>query len=165
MMGERGTGKTSFIRGMLSHLQWNSMISYEEALLSKDAVLIKFLESNANCFIIEDADTFIYKRESGNNVIHKFLNLGDGLISRKDKKLILTTNITSTDNIDSALIRPGRCFDVLYFDKLKPEESKNLINTMNLEVPIPDHAVSLAELFNEQQTFSGDNLKKKIGFI
>ena len=165
MMGERGTGKTSFIRGMLSHLQWNSMLSYDEVLLSKDDVLIRFLDSDANCFIIEDADTFIYKRESGNSVIHKFLNLGDGLISQKGKKLILSTNITSTDNIDSALIRPGRCFDVLQFDKLNPEEARNLIDAGNLDVPIPDHAVSLAELFNKQPTFSIDNMKKKVGFI
>lgn len=165
LMGQRGTGKTSFLRGMLHHNKWNPIISYDEALLSNDQMLIKFLLSDSNCFIIEDADTFIYKREQGNSVIHKFLNLGDGLITKSDKKLILTTNIISTDDIDSALIRPGRCFDVLHFDTLTPEQAKTLINTKGMNIPQPDKNVSIAELFNQQPIFSGNTLKKRVGFL
>jgi SpoVK/Ycf46/Vps4 family AAA+-type ATPase len=165
LMGQRGTGKTSFLRGLLHHNKWNPIISYDEALLSNDQMLIKFLLSESNCFIIEDADTFIYKREQGNNVIHKFLNLGDGLITKSDKKLILTTNITSTDEIDSALIRPGRCFDVLHFDTLTPEQAKTLIDTTGMNVPLPDRDVTIAELFNQQPIFSGNTLKKRVGFL
>lgn len=165
LMGERGTGKTSFLRGLLKLHQWDAMISYDEKILTDDKTLMRFLDSTSDCFIIEDADTFIYKREQGNNIIHKFLNLGDGLITKSDKKLILTTNITSTDEIDSALIRPGRCFDVLQFDKLTPEQAKTLIETKELNIPLPDKDVTIAELFNQQPIFSGNTLKKRVGFI
>ncbi len=165
LMGQRGTGKTSFLRGMIHHNKWNPIISYDESLLSNDQMLLKFILSDSDCFIIEDADTFIYKREQGNNIIHKFLNLGDGLITKSGKKLILTTNITSTDEIDSALIRPGRCFDVLQFDKLTPEQAKTLIETKELNIPLPEKDVTIAELFNQQPIFSGNTLKKRVGFI
>lgn len=165
LMGERGTGKTSFLRGLLKHHQWETMISYDEKTLTDDETLMRFLDSSSDCFIIEDADTLLYKRENGNNNIHKFLNLGDGLITKSGKKLILTTNITSTKDIDSALIRPGRCFDVLHFNKLTPEQSKNLIASKDLDIPIPDKDVTIAELFNQQPIFFGNTLKKRVGFI
>jgi hypothetical protein len=165
LMGERGTGKTSFIRGLLKRHCWDAMISYDERVLTHDSTLIKFLESSSDCFVIEDSDNLIYKREQGNNFVHKFLNLGDGLITKSGKKLILSTNITSTDEIDSALIRPGRCFDVLQFNKLTPEQSRNLIETRNLDITPPDRDVSIAELFNQQPKFSSDKLKKRVGFL
>lgn len=165
LMGERGTGKTSFIRGLLKRHRWDAMISYDEKVLTDDSTLIKFLESSSDCFVIEDSDNLIYKREQGNNFVHKFLNLGDGLITKSGKKLILSTNITSTDEIDSALIRPGRCFDVLQFNKLTPDQARNLIETKGLNVPLPDRDVTIAELFNQQPIFSGNTLKKRVGFL
>jgi hypothetical protein len=165
LMGERGTGKTSFIRGLLKRHRWDAMISYDEKVLTDDSTLIRFLESSSDCFVIEDSDNLIYKREQGNNFVHKFLNLGDGLITKSGKKLILSTNITSIDEIDSALIRPGRCFDVLQFNKLTPDQARNLIETRNLDITPPDRDVSIAELFNQQPNFSSDKLKKRVGFV
>lgn len=164
-MGERGTGKTSFIRGLLKRHRWDAMISYDERVLTDDYTLIRFLESSSDCFVIEDSDNLIYKREQGNNFVHKFLNLGDGLITKSGKKLILSTNITSTDEIDSALIRPGRCFDVLQFNKLTQDQARNLIETRNLDITPPDRDVSIAELFNQQPKFSSDKLKRRVGFL
>jgi ATP-dependent 26S proteasome regulatory subunit len=40
----------------------------------------------------------------------RFLNISDGLIKLPNKKLVFTTNVTNFENIDSALLRPGRCF-------------------------------------------------------
>jgi ATP-dependent 26S proteasome regulatory subunit len=49
-------------------------------------------------------------------MMHRFLNVGDGLVTTKGKKLIFSTNLPSIRDVDSALVRPGRCFDILNFD-------------------------------------------------
>lgn len=48
----------------------------------------------------------------------------DGLLSRKDK-IIITTN-QAIDTIDPALLRPGRCFDVLQLNPLSVEQAKEI---------------------------------------
>ncbi|MEJ8867663.1 hypothetical protein, partial [Pseudomonas jessenii] len=46
----------------------------------------------------------------GNQALHRFLNIADGVASADGKKIIFSTNLASVRDIDDALIRPGRCF-------------------------------------------------------
>jgi hypothetical protein len=166
LQGPPGTGKTSFIRGLLIHLKFNAVLSYDTKIIQNDGIFSSFISDNdLNCMIFEDADTFLNSRENGNTSMHRFLNVGDGLVSRPNKKIIFTTNLNSVKDIDPALIRPGRCFDVLEFASLTSEEAKNVAKKMNIEYASESSSdITLAEVFNAQQ-FHISKPKSKIGFI
>ena len=159
LLGPPGTGKTSFLRGLLHHAQSDALISYDPEILRDDEIFADFMSGQERFMILEDADTFLASRtKSGNTVMHKFLNVGDGLLSTKGKKIVFTTNLPSIRDIDDALMRPGRCFDVLRFGKLNPDDAKAIR---------PEHSgtepVSLAELLN-----GGSNpatRKEGVGFV
>ena len=92
--------------------------------------------------------------------MNRFLSVGDGLVTTKGKKIIFSTNLENLDSVDSALIRPGRCFDVLQFGKLKTEQANKLCNKLGLEPVNKDTTV--AEIFHTQ---THKMKEKKFGFI
>lgn len=77
----------------------------------------------APVIVIEDADILLSPRASGNKVMAELLNATSGLGSSFERKVIFTTNLTNREDIDEALMRPGRCFDVLDFRTLTPMEA------------------------------------------
>ena len=148
LLGPPGTGKTSFIRGLLQYTKTNALVSYDASILEKDYIFARFVEGQNNVMILEDADTFLGSRADGNNVMHKFLNVGDGLITSKGKKMIFSTNLPSIKDIDPALIRPGRCFDVLEFRAMRETEHNVLSDKLGIDRMTGEK--TLAELFHSQ---------------
>jgi ATP-dependent 26S proteasome regulatory subunit len=113
---------------------------------------------------LEDSDAFLKPRSDGNTMMHRFLNVGDGLVTTKGKKMIFSTNLPSIRDIDSALTRPGRCFDIIEFGNMSYGEAKLLAD--KLKTPMPDikDQYSVAEIFNSQtQTLKPK--ERKVGFI
>jgi hypothetical protein len=148
LLGPPGTGKTSFIRGLLQYTKTNALVSYDASILEKDYIFARFVEGQNNVMILEDADTFLGSRTEGNDVMHKFLNVGDGLITSKGKKMIFSTNLPSIKDIDPALIRPGRCFDVLEFRAMQETEHQVLADKLGIDRMTGEK--TLAELFHSQ---------------
>ena len=162
LIGAPGTGKTTFIRGLLQHSKTNALVSYDPAILEKDHIFVRFIEGTNNVMVLEDADSFLGNRTEGNTVMHKFLNVGDGLITTQGKKMIFSTNLPSIKDIDPALIRPGRCFDVIEFRSLKPSEHNILCDKLGLE-HLEDKEKTLAEIFYTQVEVKKIK-KKNMGF-
>jgi SpoVK/Ycf46/Vps4 family AAA+-type ATPase len=156
LLGEPGTGKTSFIRYLAYSQRMSTMITYDEALLASDGFFVDFLSDDEhNMLVIEDAETILTDRENdGNKVMSKILNVSDGLIKILDKKVIFTANLGDIDKVDRALIRPGRAFDVMMFRGLSFEEAKIAAKAANLPLPTEDRNYTLAELFNKEETES-----------
>jgi ATP-dependent 26S proteasome regulatory subunit len=65
-------------------------------------------------------------------MMHRFLNVGDGLVTTKGKKMIFSTNLPSIRDIDSALVRPGRCFDIVTFAPLEVSEAQALADALEV---------------------------------
>jgi hypothetical protein len=81
------------------------------------------IEDRIPMAVIEDADFLLQPRTSGNMVMGQLLNEVDGVGSHYARKLVFTTNLSSTDDIDPALLRDGRCFGVFDFRKLTVDEA------------------------------------------
>lgn len=153
MAGAPGTGKTTFLRHMIYNHNLTASVVYDEHLMQKDIVFQSFLFSKEDdVLIIEDADVIITSREIENNkLMSRFLNISDGLIKLPNKKLIFTTNLSDFGKIDSALMRPGRCFDVMHTRELNMEEAKAAARAAGLPIPMESRDYSIAELFNQGQ--------------
>jgi len=166
LIGPPGTGKTTFIRGLLFHSQKNAMVTYDEKILDKDYIFARFIEDDAGVMVIEDADNFLKSRKDGNHMMHRFLNVGDGLITMKGKKLIFSTNLPSIKDIDPALTRPGRCFDILNFDNYTEEQAQKLANKLDVKFTKDKEktSYSLAEIFYQQRNTYKPK-ESRIGFL
>jgi hypothetical protein len=166
LIGPPGTGKTSFIKGLLAHTKESAYVTYDASILEKDFLFARFIESDSSIMILEDSDNFLKSREDGNTMMHRFLNVGDGLVTTRGKKMIFSTNLPSIKDIDSALIRPGRCFDILHFRNLDLNESKILAGKIGKVLSGEKETYSIAEIYNqknERQFSSSPN--NKFGFI
>lgn len=73
--------------------------------------------------VVEDADMLLAPRAAGNLIMPELLNETDGIASNHTRKIIFTTNLGSKKDIDEALMRPGRCYDVVNCRLLTPEEA------------------------------------------
>jgi hypothetical protein len=163
LAGDPGSGKTSLIRHYISKYRLNSMVTYDESIMMRDDFYINFLTSSKkHVLIVEDADLLLSKRDNADNkIMSKFLNVSDGLVKGSNKKIIFSTNITQLNKIDPAIIRKGRCFDVVEFRKLTKNEANAVCRDHELSELSIDKEYNLTEIFN-RNTLSA--IPKAIGF-
>lgn len=163
LLGPPGTGKTTFIKNLIHRSGLNAKVTYDEQTMSNDSFFASFMEDEAGFLIMEDADAFLARRTDGNTMMHRFLNVSDGLISAPNKKLVFSTNLDSVKDIDEALTRPGRCFDVAQARPLTRSEAEKVIQEIGRgSVPNKDK-ISLAEIFSQQP--SGGKKNRTMGFV
>ncbi|OQA01797.1 MAG: ATPase family associated with various cellular activities (AAA) [Bacteroidetes bacterium ADurb.Bin408] len=165
--GKHGTGKTSYIRYLISHV--DRKFIYLPSFLANDISsphFIPFIKDYRDCIlIIEDCEEILKSRKAGNTsgAIENLLNLGDGLLSDALFLKIICTFNTDLKSIDQALLRKGRLKGRYEFKELTTDKVQHLFQKNNIrEVPKP---MTLAEIYNRAEDFSDDNLEvKKIGF-
>lgn len=162
LIGPPGTAKTTFIRGLLEHSRSSAIVTYDSGILEKDYVFANFVDSESSIMVLEDSDAFLKARSDGNTMMHRFLNVGDGLVTTAGKKMIFSTNLPSIRDIDSALVRPGRCFDILTFDYLTQEQAQKLAERFGFNLPEVRNHWSVAEVFNEQKH---KPTERRVGFV
>jgi len=165
LLGPPGTGKTTFLKGLITHAKESALISYNNEILSDDGIFANFISGNNRFMILEDCDTFLNSRDSGNTMMHRFLNVSDGLVSSRKKKLIFTTNLPSINDVDEALLRSGRCFDVINFDYLTNEQATVLAKKINKPLEEDKDQYSIADIFKGKQKILSSQRSRKVGFV
>lgn len=133
LIGPPGCGKTSYIRGLLHHTGQSATVTHDETVMERDSFFARFIESDKKVLVIEDADTILRSREDGNNLVSKFLNVGDGLVNSSHKKMIFSTNLPNINNVDPALIRPGRCFGIFHFDRYDTNQAEVVAKALGVD--------------------------------
>jgi Ni2+-binding GTPase involved in maturation of urease and hydrogenase len=162
LLGEPGTGKTSFLKEMIRRYKLNAVVTYDEKLMESDDFYIDFTkDEDRDILIIEDADLLLTSRESdANKAMARLLNMSDGLVNLVKKKVIFTTNLSEINKVDEAIIRPGRCFDVMNFRKLNQKEIQTVCHLHNLPM-LEAKEATLSEVFNRDERHFQ---KSKMGF-
>lgn len=151
IVGEPGLGKSKMSTLAIKHAYHNpdnlpyDKIKYNPSLDSQfiTTVFVKSLDvltndkfwrslesSQADFVIIDDLDYMLTKRDTEiqtqedakkNVFLNQFLSYTDG-VEKNKTKFIITTN-QSYDDIDTALLRKGRLFDILELRKLDRNEA------------------------------------------
>jgi hypothetical protein len=128
LQGPPGTGKTRLVRsilGAMSRRKGDSaevMYTADKRALENDEIFLDFITGAHEAFVIEDADHMLRARSDGNQDLHRFLAIADGVVRAQGRKIIFTTNLPNIRDLDDALLRPGRCFEVVHTRLLGGEE-------------------------------------------
>jgi len=94
--------------------------------LATDQIFVKFITGWDDAFVVEDADHLLKPRADGNEHLHRFLTIADGVVRSQGRKIIFSTNLPNVGDLDEALIRPGRCFARLNVRSLTAAEAQRL---------------------------------------
>lgn len=182
LIGSPGTGKTSLIRYIISQYMKtkkknkttptarcvldnddaNGSVYYtaDTTVLERDDMFISFATNQDGIMVMEDIDLHLTSRSDGNVFMYKLLGASDGLMKNINRKIIISTNLSNVKDIDDALIRPGRCFDVLNTKKLLTTQCLNLLSkfeqnetvtakTEQLKNVSENTSFTLAELYSD----------------
>lgn len=161
LMGPPGTGKTSLLRHLLCSRNLTAAVTFDETVMADEEYFINFAtdanedfgprQKKTDLMVIEDADLILSSRESDQNkIMSKLLNVSEGLIPLHRKKMIFTTNLPNINRIDPALVRPGRCFQIINFRPLTIAEAAAAAKVAGLPFDATGKKeVTLAEIFNE----------------
>lgn len=160
LLGPPGTGKTRLIRNILKYkaslsknYQVDCVFTSDQRIIEDGYIFTKFLTGNSDILVLEDIDFHLTPRTDGNTSMYHLLNISNGIASNymKHKKIILSTNLPNIDNIDEALLRPGRCFDIIKTRQLNKGESTVLLKLIGKASELEDRDYPISELYNIDQ--------------
>jgi ATP-dependent 26S proteasome regulatory subunit len=112
------------------HASAEVMYTADRRALENDSIFVDFITGEHDAFVVEDADHLLESRAKGNQDMHRFLAIADGIVRAQGRKIIFTTNLPNIRDIDEALVRPGRCFKVIHTRALNGEEAQRLIERL-----------------------------------
>lgn len=167
--GVPGTGKTSYIRHLISEnpdvkFYWldSSLFNYIDT-----STFVEFLVSCKNAvFILEDSESLLKSRDEGHNpAMQSLLSISDGMLGDSLKLKFICTFNTDLQAIDKALFRKGRMKVMYEFKPLAKDKVANLFIKQGLD-PEKAEAMPLCDVYNVTTENGNENLTNKgsIGF-
>ncbi|MCL2076218.1 MAG: AAA family ATPase [Betaproteobacteria bacterium] len=136
LQGAPGTGKTRLIRAILGEIsrrnggEAQALYTGDKKTLESDEIFVKFITGRDDAFVVEDADHLLKPRSDGNENLHRFLAIADGVVRAQGRKIIFSTNLPNIKDLDDALIRPGRCFARIHTRPLSQSERDSLLERL-----------------------------------
>jgi hypothetical protein len=165
--GKPGTGKTSYIRYLVSILKKDVIfLPPNMAGAIANPELISVLIDNPNSvFVIEDAENIIVDREKdGNSPVSALLNISDGLLADCLNIQIICSFNTDLSKVDSALMRKGRLIAKYEFKKLEMPKAQKLSNKLGFKTDC-NSPMTLAAIYNQdEKDFYHTRKSNPIGF-
>jgi len=170
--GPPGTGKTSIVLGIASHLKRPVCVLNLSTLKDDSELLSAIAEANSNAIIlIEDIDCACHVAtdisESEDSITRAgLLNALDGISVPDGRIFIMTTN--HPENLDLTLIRPGRVdfhetFDLLGYEEQRVMAHRFYEGKSEFE-PLP-YPVSAAELQTAFMLYPEDPFTARIHLL
>jgi broad-specificity NMP kinase len=165
--GEPGTGKTTYIKHLISRFKEKKFIFIQNDFvreLLKPSFIAFLLQNKDAILIIEDAEKVVVARESSSDesVVSTLLQLTDGLFSDFLNIKIICTFNTNLERIDKALLRKGRMIAKYNFTPLSPEKTAVLTKKLGYEGVTGN--LTLADIFGYDKETFAKATKRTIGF-
>lgn len=166
--GEPGTGKTTYIKHLISKFKDKKFIFIQNDFvkeLLKPSFVAFLLQNKDALLIIEDAEKVVIARDNSTDesVVSTLLQLTDGLFSDFLNIKIICTFNTNLDRIDKALLRKGRMIAKYNFLPLSPEKTAALAQKLGHEGVTG--SLTLADIFGYDQQSFNKPTRKGIGFM
>lgn len=123
-------------------------------------------------FVLEDCEQIILDRENSSfgSSVASLLNMSDGIMGDIFNGKFICTYNTNIDNIDKALLRPGRCMAQYEFGKLEKSKAVSLLKKVhNLSDEeaneiCPEDGMPLADIYYYQSRKKVEKKSSKLGF-
>lgn len=154
LYGSPGTGKSTLVQtgivklGLSALLCANSVVSSNAEFVTKLGNLRKEENKTYDLIFIEDGDAMMRPRSEGNLALNALLSATDGVGNKNKFKLVITTNAEDTSQIDPALLRHGRCFDVMKFGNLSAVDAMKVRESLGLPEVTIKRPMSLSQVLN-----------------
>jgi len=166
--GKPGTGKTSYIRYLISLLKKNVIFlppNMAKEITSPQLISI-LIQNPDSVFVIEDAENIVVDREKdGQSPVSALLNISDGLLSDCLNIQVICSFNTDISKIDSALMRKGRLIAKYEFKDLGPEKAQALSRKLGYDKNIAA-PMALTAIYNQDENDYSQNRKNNsIGFM
>jgi SpoVK/Ycf46/Vps4 family AAA+-type ATPase len=166
--GEPGTGKTTYIKHLISKFSDNVFIFVQNDFVSdllKPSFVSFLLQNKNSTLIIEDAEKVVVSRDNAteNSVVSTILQLTDGLFSDFLNIKIISTFNTDIERIDKALLRKGRMIAKYKFTALSAEKTAALAKKLGHDDV--KGSLTLADIFEFDKRDFKDTSKKVLGFV
>ena len=165
--GDPGTGKTSYIRYLISKIENKKVIFLSPDLANSitGPDLMSLLINHKNSvLIIEDAEDIVMSRgQQHDSAVSALLNISDGLLSDVLNIQIVCTFNTDLSRIDKALLRKGRLIARYEFKPLEANRGTVLSRKVNHNIEY-SNPVTLTEVMNPDEGDFDMPMKKAVGF-
>lgn len=164
LYGEPGTGKTSFIKEVVSTTEKDALFispSFTTDLTSPNLISL-LMEHPDSILVIEDAETVLMERQADNSsAVSNLLNLTDGFLADFLNLTVICTFNTELESIDDALLRQGRLKQMQEFTKIKPKRARKIADALGSDFN-PDEPATLAEIADGAS--NSNYMPKQIGY-
>lgn len=151
--GKPGTGKTSYIRYLISILKKKVIFLPPDLAASITGPhLISILINNpGSILVIEDAENIIADRENvGASPVSALLNISDGLLSDCLNIQIICSFNTDISKVDNALLRKGRLISRYEFKELEVPKAQALSDKLGFKSMIY-FPCTLEAIYNQEE--------------
>lgn len=151
--GKPGTGKTFYIRYLLSFLKKKVIFLPPNmaAAITNPELISVLMKNSDSIFVIEDAENIIVDRErNGYSPVSALLNITDGLLSDCLNIQIICSFNTDISKVDNALMRKGRLIAKYEFKELEKVKAQMLSDKLGFHSTI-NSPMTLSAIYNRKK--------------
>lgn len=133
LTGSPGSGKTSLIKALCNEINYNlGMLTItKETTNTTLLTAFKYIDPKS-VILIEDIDCLFNKRHATNDnaqiTFSNLINIMDGVLTKSGTIIFITTN--HPEQLDNALLRPGRIDMILQINLPKKDEIEKLFTDL-----------------------------------
>ncbi|XP_042511930.1 AAA-ATPase At2g46620 [Macadamia integrifolia] len=153
LYGPSGTGKSSFVAAMAKFLCYDVYdVDLSKVSDDSDLKMLLLQTTSRSVIVIEDLDRFLDEKSTAVS-LSGVLNFMDGIFSCCGEERVMVFTMTSKENIDPAILRPGRIDVHLHFPLCDFSAFKTLANSY---LGLKDHKLfpQVEEIFQGGATLS-----------